>query len=86
MTSLLNADVLGAVLATTYIAHYRGLAADNAREWLAEALSIFQRTVQREIPGHDVDWRKLERMAAALWDFSDDVPDGLPEDFDAEGR
>jgi len=81
-TSLLNADALGNVLGTTYVAHVNRYGRQAARQWLAELLSILCGLVKREAPHDGLDFDELGRLYTDL-DRDPEVPDSLPEDFDA---
>lgn len=80
-TSLLNADALGNVLGTTYLAHVNRYGQQAARQWLAELLSILCGLVKRELPHDGLDFDELGSIHADL-DRDPEVPDSLPEDFD----
>ena len=78
---LLSADSFGGALALTYISYVDRHSEIHARQWLTQILAVFQPTVQRELNGHKIDWELIRSDADALWDFSEEVPDTLPEDF-----
>ena len=79
VTSILNADVLGSVLACGYMAHFK-ISPQHAEQWMTEILTVLQKTIQRDLPHHRFDWKRLRELGEKLWDFSDEVPEGLPPD------
>lgn len=80
VTSMLNADSLGSVLACTYMGHFK-ISPQHAEQWFTEVLTVMQKTIQRDLPHHRFDWKRLREIGEKLWDFSQDVPDSLPEDL-----
>ena len=80
VTSMLNADTLGSVLACGYMAHFK-ISPQHAEQWMTEVLTVLQKTIQRDLPHHRFDWSRLRELGEKLWDFSDEVPDTMPEDL-----
>jgi hypothetical protein len=80
---LLNADALGGAMACTYLAQIERYSPQHARQWLAELLQILVKTIQKETGDDEVNFAHLGELADLMWTFRDEVPDHLPEDFDA---
>ncbi len=79
--SLLNADVLGNVLAALYVTHRDLLGPAAAEEWLAEVLQVFGKVVQKRYVTAPVDFDSLKATAARLWATTHVIPDALPDDL-----